>query len=110
MSPTLDELATTSDPRVTVHVTRSTFLLTLHQAIELDGLPAPAKVQFESDGVRLVMDENAANDVADWAYHLQVPVEQGLLPLQLLGWRQHTAESTWRGFPIQVSCAVKVAG
>jgi hypothetical protein len=111
MSPTLDERATTSDPRITTHITRSAFLLALHRAIELDGLPAPRNIRFEDDGIRLVMDEDAVADVEDWAHYLGVTVERQPLAEMISTWQRCVAgtapDRPWHGFPLRVSCAAK---
>lgn len=76
MHTTLDESTGVRDERFAEHTRRSAFILAVHQAIEIDGLPAPLTICFTGgspDDVELRMDANATGDVDDWAAHFSIP-------------------------------------
>jgi hypothetical protein len=103
----MDESTGVRDERFAEHTRRSAFILVVHRAIEVDGLPAPAGITFTGHGfnsVTLYMDQNAPSDVDDWARHLGAEVRWGGL-YESLGKPMRAYETsrdiTWNGFEVQ---------
>jgi hypothetical protein len=115
MSPTVDESATTRDPRITVHAARSAFLKAIANAIEWDGLPAPQSISFNEHhwpSVDFAMDEDATGDVDDWAAALGVTAADRSTVHPSAGdgpWHAYSTPSVgtgpvWSGYRLRVWC------
>lgn len=111
MHTTVDESTSIRDARYTEHTRRSAFILAVHQAIEVDGMPAPKSINFTGhgwDSVTLHMDYNAVGDVDDWAAHLGADTkwrggyESGERPMR----GYETEYTVWNGFRVEVSSIV----
>jgi hypothetical protein len=111
MHTTVDESTGVRDERVTEHVRRSAFILAVHQAIEIDGLPAPKSINFTGygwDSVTLHMDYDATCDVDAWAQHLNAETkwgggyESGDRPMR----GYETEYIVWNGFRVEVSSII----
>jgi hypothetical protein len=111
MHTTVDESTGVRDERVTEHTKRSAFILAVHQAIEVDGMPAPKSINFTGhgwDSVTLHMDYDATGDVDTWAGHLGAKTkwgggyESGGKPMR----GYDTEDIVWNGFRVEVSSII----
>lgn len=111
MHTTVDESTGVRDARFTEHTKRSAFILAVHRAIEIDGMPAPRSIDFTGhgwDSVALYMDQNAPGDVDTWAQHLGVGTawrglyESGGRPMR----EYDTGYIAWNGFRTEVTSIV----
>lgn len=105
MSPTLDENATSSDPRVQRDHRAALLFAALHRAIELDGLPAPLSV---TPGVAPPANLQLASvaDVDDWSVRLGVDRAPDLEPIGTPPWREYHAIGAIEGIAVEVWCSV----
>lgn len=111
MHTTVDERAAVTDPRVTEHARRSAFLLAVHNAVELDGLPAPQIINFNSkfDAVTLHLDENAPGDVAAWCAFLHAggPQFGGVCDgVTLFRQYSNSVRPLWNGYRVSASSLI----
>lgn len=113
MHTTVDESTGVRDARFTEHTRRSAFILAVHRAVEIDGVPMPRSIDFAAANtthVFLWMDNEATGDVDDWAALLDTNVEWGRgfesagRALRNYGMSSNGA---WHGFTISMHCHVR---